>query len=108
HGRKPPIDAGRGSFLESLVSGARLANVCQILPTVTIRAKVRTGRVGAGSKEIVVKRERAVTLRDVAERSGVAISTASRALSRPGRVSPATTERVRAAARELGYTPTMS
>lgn len=55
-----------------------------------------------------MKRERAVTLRDVAERSGVAISTASRALSRPGRVSPATTERVRAAARELGYTPTMS
>lgn len=55
-----------------------------------------------------MKRERAVTLKDVAERSGVAISTASRALSRPGRVSPATTERVRAAARELGYSPAMS
>lgn len=55
-----------------------------------------------------MQKERPVTLRDVAERSGVAISTASRALSRPGRVSPATTERVRAAARELGYTPTMS
>jgi DNA-binding LacI/PurR family transcriptional regulator len=55
-----------------------------------------------------VRREKTVTLKDVAERSGVAISTASRALSRPGRVNPVTAERVRAAARELGYTPTMS
>ncbi|ACQ81556.1 transcriptional regulator, LacI family [Beutenbergia cavernae DSM 12333] len=46
-----------------------------------------------------------VTLRDVAERAGVAISTASRALANPGRVSAATRERVRAAADELGYSP---
>jgi LacI family transcriptional regulator/LacI family repressor for deo operon, udp, cdd, tsx, nupC, and nupG len=47
--------------------------------------------------------ERAPTLRDVAERSGVAVSTASRALTKPGRVSPVTADRVLAAARDLGY-----
>jgi LacI family transcriptional regulator/LacI family repressor for deo operon, udp, cdd, tsx, nupC, and nupG len=47
--------------------------------------------------------ERAPTLRDVAERSGVAVSTASRALTKPGRVNQATAERVLAAARDLGY-----
>ncbi|MDM7854654.1 LacI family DNA-binding transcriptional regulator [Cellulomonas alba] len=47
--------------------------------------------------------ERAPTLRDVAERSGVAVSTASRALTRPGRVNQATADRVLAAARDLGY-----
>ncbi|ASR55119.1 LacI family transcriptional regulator [Cellulomonas sp. PSBB021] len=47
--------------------------------------------------------ERAATLRDVAERSGVAVSTASRALTKPGRVSEATAQRVLDAARELGY-----
>lgn len=47
--------------------------------------------------------ERAPTLRDVAERSGVAVSTASRALSMPGRVNAVTAERVLAAARDLGY-----
>ena len=47
--------------------------------------------------------ERAATLRDVAERSGVAVSTASRALTKPGRVSETTAQRVLDAARELGY-----
>jgi len=47
--------------------------------------------------------DRAPTLRDVAERSGVAVSTASRALSMPGRVNAVTAERVLAAARDLGY-----
>ena len=48
----------------------------------------------------------APTLRDVAGRARVHVSTASRALSppRPGRVSAATAARVAAAA-ELGYTP---
>lgn len=49
--------------------------------------------------------DRAATLRDVAARSGVAVSTASRALTRPGRVGAATEARVRAAAEELGYVP---
>lgn len=48
------------------------------------------------------------TLRDVAEKAGVAVSTASRALTRPGRISAHTTERVRAAADALGYTPSAS
>lgn len=51
---------------------------------------------------------RPATLRDVAALSGVAVSTASRALTRPGRVSAATEARVRAAAAELGYVPSAS
>ncbi|WP_459644390.1 LacI family DNA-binding transcriptional regulator [Kineococcus sp. NUM-3379] len=47
--------------------------------------------------------ERPVTLRDVAAASGVAVSTASRALTRPGRVNAATAARVLAAAERLGY-----
>ena len=45
------------------------------------------------------------TLRDVAAASGVAISTASRALTKPGRVNERTATRVREAARQLGYAP---
>jgi LacI family transcriptional regulator len=45
-----------------------------------------------------------VTLRDVAERAGVHVSTASRALdSGPSRIGPDTAEKVRSAAAELGY-----
>ncbi len=46
-----------------------------------------------------------VRLRDVAERAGVTVSTASRALSRPEMVRPDTRARVESAARDLGYTP---
>ena len=46
-----------------------------------------------------------VTLNDVAREAGVAVSTASRALSRPGRVSRVTRERVQAVASRLGYQP---
>ncbi|MBS1861470.1 MAG: LacI family DNA-binding transcriptional regulator [Actinobacteria bacterium] len=48
---------------------------------------------------------RKVTLRDVAERAGVHVSTASRALdsSSASRIGSATAERVRSAAAELGY-----
>lgn len=45
------------------------------------------------------------TLRDVAERVGVSAMTASRALRDDPRVLPATRERIRAAAAELGYRP---
>ncbi|MBO1752626.1 LacI family DNA-binding transcriptional regulator [Actinotalea sp. BY-33] len=51
---------------------------------------------------------RGPTLRDVALRSGVAVSTASRALTRPGRVGAQTEARVRAVAEELGYVPSAS
>ncbi|HIC94761.1 MAG TPA: LacI family transcriptional regulator [Anaerolineae bacterium] len=50
----------------------------------------------------------AVTIKDVAERAGVAPSTVSRALNNRGRVSPETRERVLRAARELGYRPAMA
>lgn len=50
-------------------------------------------------------RARAVTIKDIAARTGVAVSTVSRALSNPGRVSTATRERIQAAARELNYVP---
>ncbi|MFE0172168.1 LacI family DNA-binding transcriptional regulator [Streptomyces sp. NPDC059002] len=45
------------------------------------------------------------TLRDVAERAGVSAMTASRVLRDDPQVLPATRERVRAAAAELGYRP---
>lgn len=48
-------------------------------------------------------RTKAVTIYDVAEAAGVAASTVSRALSRPGRVSPETAQRIRETAEELGY-----
>ncbi|GAA3613108.1 LacI family DNA-binding transcriptional regulator [Microlunatus ginsengisoli] len=46
---------------------------------------------------------RPVTIYDVAREAGVAASTVSRALSRPGRVSFRTAERIRRVASELGY-----
>jgi len=48
---------------------------------------------------------RGVTLHDVAREASVAVSTASRALSNPERVSAGTRENVRAVARRLGYRP---
>lgn len=45
----------------------------------------------------------AATLTDVARHAGVSIATASRAFGEPDRLAPATLERVRAAATELGY-----
>src|SRR3954468_9623556 len=47
--------------------------------------------------------ERPVTIYDVARAAGVAPSTVSRAVSRPGRGNAATAERVRQVAEELGY-----
>ena len=44
-------------------------------------------------------------LSDVARVAGVSLSTASRALSRPQRLSPATVDKVRSAAQLLGYVP---
>ncbi|NIH80777.1 LacI family DNA-binding transcriptional regulator [Amycolatopsis viridis] len=46
-----------------------------------------------------------VTIYDVARHCGVAASTVSRTFSDPARVNAATRERVRAAAREVGYEP---
>jgi DNA-binding LacI/PurR family transcriptional regulator len=47
--------------------------------------------------------ERGPSIYDVARVAGVAASTVSRAISRPGRVSSCTAQRVFAAAREVGY-----
>src|SRR4051794_1238217 len=49
--------------------------------------------------------DRPVTITDIAAVTGVAPSTVSRALNRPGRVSVATRNRIQAAARELKYAP---
>lgn len=46
-----------------------------------------------------------VTLQDVAREAGVAVSTASRALTHPERISPPTRARVQEVARRLGYRP---
>ena len=48
---------------------------------------------------------RRVTIRDIADATGVAPSTVSRALSLPDRVNHATQQRIQQAARELGYVP---
>ncbi|MGH3486381.1 MAG: LacI family DNA-binding transcriptional regulator, partial [Actinopolymorphaceae bacterium] len=48
---------------------------------------------------------RAPTIRDVAAHCGVATSTVSRAFSHPGRVNPATRQRILDAAAEMGYRP---
>lgn len=50
------------------------------------------------------KRQPRVTLREVAQRAGVSMSTASLVFSGKGPVAPATADRVRAAAAELGFT----
>ncbi|WP_285725598.1 LacI family DNA-binding transcriptional regulator [Psychromicrobium xiongbiense] len=46
-----------------------------------------------------------VTIKDVAAAAGVAVSTVSRALSRPDRVNPHTRERIERIAAELNYVP---
>jgi LacI family transcriptional regulator, galactose operon repressor len=51
----------------------------------------------------VVSKRRTVTLQDVAEEAGVAVSTASRALANPDRVSLATRQHVQSVAMRLGY-----
>ena len=48
-------------------------------------------------------RNRPVTITDIAAATGVAPSTVSRALNRPGRVNAATRERIQAVAREMDY-----
>jgi LacI family transcriptional regulator, galactose operon repressor len=52
---------------------------------------------------VIAGRRPTVTLQDVAEEAGVAVSTASRALANPDRVSAATRQRVQSVAMRLGY-----
>jgi hypothetical protein len=56
-----------------------------------------------GEPEVTAAKRRAVTLQDVADEAGVAVSTTSRALSNPDRVSSATRRRVQSIAMRLGY-----
>lgn len=51
----------------------------------------------------MVANRQSVTMRDVADRAGVAVSTVSRVMSTPERISPETRRLVLTAARELGY-----
>jgi len=53
----------------------------------------------------VDKKPASATIKDVARKAGVAPSTVSRALNKPGRASAETVAQVRAAAGELGYIP---
>jgi DNA-binding LacI/PurR family transcriptional regulator len=53
--------------------------------------------------EVAAGRRRTVTLQDVADEAGVAVSTVSRALANPDRVSTATRQHVQAVAMHLGY-----
>lgn len=57
------------------------------------------------SEEPAEAPRRRLTLRDVSEKSGVSEMTVSRVLRNQGDVSPATRQRVLAAARSLGYVP---
>lgn len=66
-------------------------------------------RILGGRPEIALRKKKtggarkAVTINDVAREAGVAPSTVSRTFSRPGRVNAETAERVREAAKRLGY-----
>lgn len=61
----------------------------------------------AAPRTVGVARARDVTLQDVAREAGVAVSTASRALSNPDRVSVRTREHVHAIAERLRYRPNL-
>jgi DNA-binding LacI/PurR family transcriptional regulator len=63
------------------------------------------GAVTPGDTQRRGGRRRAVTLHDVAQEAGVAVSTVSRALSDPQRVNVRTREHVSAVAQRLGYRP---
>ncbi|WP_329100351.1 LacI family transcriptional regulator [Micromonospora sp. NBC_01699] len=64
-----------------------------------------SGSPGDGGGTEGVRRARPVTITDIARVTGVVPSTVSRALNKPGRVNPATRDRIQAAARELNYVP---
>ncbi|MDU0347833.1 LacI family DNA-binding transcriptional regulator [Actinomyces sp. MRS3W] len=59
--------------------------------------------MGGGVLEVPTRTQRSPRLRDVADRAGVSLGTASNVLNHPERVSPAAIERVRAAIDELGF-----
>lgn len=81
-----------------------LGTVC--LPIPSCRATVRAAeKVNDSMTEIGSKK---ASLHDVARAAGVSISTVSRALAHPERLSKATRERVLAVTRELGYHPNIA
>src|SRR5690348_16862469 len=71
-----------------------MAIVCHFLPRCGLLAPMDS-----------VSRPRRVTINDIASATGYAPSTVSRALSRPGRVNPATRARIEEVARSMDYVP---
>ena len=79
---------------------ANFAIRCHVLIKLGDGSQPGEGRAVTGDR---VARPAPVTLNDVAREADVAVSTVSRALSNPERVSRATREHVQAVARRLGY-----
>jgi DNA-binding LacI/PurR family transcriptional regulator len=83
-------------------NATKMANAVQCLPWIANTTVLwLSDRMSSGAEP--GERPAAVTLADVAGRAGVAVSTASRALANPMRVSAATRERIATIAAELGY-----
>ncbi len=70
-----------------------------------VRHHTTPGGRAAGAQRGETREARAPTIREVAREAGVGLGTASRALGSGALVSPATRERVLAAARRVGYRP---
>lgn len=67
---------------------------------------IQNGRLAAvHSQAVRLKEDTMVTIKDISKKCGVAPSTVSKALNGYDDVKPETVEKVRAAARELGYQP---
>jgi DNA-binding LacI/PurR family transcriptional regulator len=75
-----------------------MANVCQPLPACATTDDVTRPTAPPPAR-------RAITLHDVAREAGVAVSTASRALTHPDRISLPTRMHVQEVAKRLGYRP---
>ena len=63
----------------------------------------KSGKIWQRERILAAARSRTVTLQDVAREADVAVSTVSRALANPDRVSGAMRERIQEVARRLGY-----
>src|SRR6478735_3320537 len=94
-----PSHANPGFLPAMARSMASFANRCQTLVELGHESQARNRRVSTDRST----RPGAVTLHDVAREADVAVSTVSRALSNPDRVSRPTREHIQTVARRLGY-----